>query len=54
MWVSIRQPAQEQEHGMSSQPQTGQYGWAPGLGAKVLEVRTPSWRSEQVRPRFPS
>jgi hypothetical protein len=24
------------------------YGWGTGLKAKVLEVRTPSWRSEQV------
>jgi len=24
------------------------YGWGTGLKAKVLEVRTPSWRSEHV------
>lgn len=24
-------------------------GWAEGLGEKVLEVRTPKWRSETVR-----
>jgi len=24
------------------------YGWGTGLTAKVLEVRTPSWRSQHV------
>jgi hypothetical protein len=25
-----------------------EYGWGIGLKTKVLEVRTPSWRSDQV------
>ena len=30
------------------------YGWAAGLGIKVLEVRTPSWRSAKVSDISPS
>lgn len=25
-----------------------EYGWGMGFGMKVLEVRTPAWRSEKV------
>ncbi len=28
----------------------GKGGWAEGLAEKVLEVRTPRWRSEAVSP----
>jgi len=42
MWESMRNA----EAGPSG---TGkEYGWGMGLGMKVLEVRTPSWRSEKV------
>jgi hypothetical protein len=54
IWDSMRQPLANTSGNGSSENEKpgGQYGWAPGLGSKVLEVRTPSWRSEKVRPRI--
>jgi hypothetical protein len=53
IWDSMRQPLAITSGNGSGENEKpgGQYGWAPGLGSKVLEVRTPSWRSEKVRPR---
>lgn len=43
------QGATQAAKGKEDQVKEGQeYGWGIGLGSKVLEVRTPSWRSDKV------
>lgn len=37
------------EHMIGGSEPVRKSGWAPGLTSKVLEVRTPSWRSVKVR-----
>lgn len=50
-WANARETAGAgPSRGSAAGAGVGEYGWASGLGAKVLEIRTPSWRSSQVSP----
>jgi hypothetical protein len=45
LWGNMRNA----DAGPSGEGKEGkEYGWGLGLGMKILEVRTPSWRSQQV------